>query len=124
MKKYIVVAGRRNFDNYEAAKEYIDFCISKLKHLFTLVFVSGGCKGADKLGKQYALENGYEIMRIPADWKKHGKAAGPKRNMKMAQMADFVICFWDGKSKGTKSMINYTIKSQKPLKIKKISIST
>jgi hypothetical protein len=36
----------------------------------------------------------------------------------MAKIADYVICFWDGKSKGTKAMIHYATQLRKPLKIK------
>ena len=32
-------------------------------------------------------------------------AAGPIRNKEMAQNGDFLVAFWDGKSKGTKNMI-------------------
>lgn len=42
---------------------------------------------------------------FPADWKTHGKAAGPIRNRKMAENADALIAIWDGKSRGTKNMI-------------------
>ena len=120
MIKRIVVAGCRDYDNYEEAKEYIDFCIQNLRKEYTLIFLSGGCKGADALGERYAKENGFKIEYYPADWKKFGKAAGPKRNFEMAKMCDYVICFWDGKSKGTKSMIDFAKKLNKPIKIKKI----
>ena len=63
-------------------------------------------------------KNGYEIEYYPAEWKKYGKRAGPKRNEMMAQSCDYAICFWDGKSKGTKSMIEFARKYNKPLKIK------
>ena len=120
MIKRIVVAGCRNYNNYNEAKEYIDFCISEIKEKYTLIFVSGGCRGADSIGERYAKENGYEIERYPAEWDKYGKAAGPKRNEQMARAADYIICFWDGKSKGTASMINYAKRYNKPIKIKKI----
>ena len=32
--------------------------------------------------------------------------AGPLRNEKMARVADALIAFWDGKSRGTKNMID------------------
>ncbi|WP_197026348.1 hypothetical protein [Polaribacter sp. Hel_I_88] len=44
-------------------------------------------------------------MRFPAEWNKFGKAAGPVRNKEMAIYADALIAFWDGKSRGTKNMI-------------------
>lgn len=120
MIKRIVVAGCRNYNNYNEAKAYIDFCISEIKEKYTLIFVSGGCRGADSIGERYAKENGYEIERYPAEWQKYGKAAGPKRNEQMARAADYIICFWDGKSKGTASMINYAKRYNKPIKIKRI----
>lgn len=42
---------------------------------------------------------------IPADWEAHGKAAGPRRNRKMAEYAAAVIALWDGKSRGTRNML-------------------
>ena len=117
MIKRIVVSGCRNFNEYEKAKKYIDICISNIKTKYELIFVSGGCRGADFLGERYAKENGYKIERYSADWTKFGKCAGPKRNKEMAGAADFVICFWDNKSPGTKSMVEYTKNLNKPLKI-------
>ena len=120
MIKRIVVAGCRDYNNYNEAKKYIDFCISKIKENNTLVFISGGCKGADMLGERYAKENGYKIERYIAQWDKYGKSAGPIRNEKMAEIGDYVICFWDGKSRGTKTMIDYAKEQGKPIKIKKL----
>ena len=120
MTKRIIVAGCRNYTNYEEAKEFIDFCISNIRKEHTLIFLSGGCTGADALGEKYALENGFKLERYPAEWKKYSKAAGPKRNKFMANLSDYVICFWDGKSAGTKSMITVARKFKKHMKIKMI----
>ena len=49
---------------------------------------------------------------------KYGKSAGPKRNEQMAKVADCVICFWDKKSLGTKSMIGFAKEYNKPIRIK------
>ncbi len=117
MIKRVVVAGCRNFNEYEKAKKHINICISNIKTKYELIFLSGGCRGADTLGERYAKENGYKIERHSTDWGKFGKSAGPKRNREMADAADYVICFWDGKSKGTKSMIEFAKKYNKPLKI-------
>lgn len=119
MKK-IVVAGCRHYTNYEEAKKYIDHCISIIKDKYTLIFVSGGCSGADCIGERYARENGYEIEIYPAKWEQYGRYAGPKRNEEMSKIGDYFIIFWDGKSKGTKSMISYATKTCKPIKIKMI----
>ena len=117
MIKKVVIAGCRNFNNYEQAKLYIDNILSDLRKEHTIVIVSGGARGADKLGERYAKENDFEIEFYPADWTTHGKAAGPIRNREMAKIADYVICFWDGKSAGTKSMIDYAKKNGKEIRI-------
>ena len=120
MKKKIVVAGCRDYNNYNEASEYINECIGDIKDGYTLIFISGGCKGADLLGERYAAENGHKVERYAAEWNRYGKAAGPKRNEEMAKIADCVICFWDGKSKGTESMIKLAEKYNKMLFIKEI----
>jgi len=78
--------------------------------------VSGGQKsinkdtlahyGADWIGESWARFWDLPIKTFPADWKTHGRAAGPIRNSQMADYADTLIAFWDGKSRGTKSMID------------------
>lgn len=118
MVKKIVVAGSRRYNNYDEACEFIDLYISRIKNIYKLVFVSGGCTGADMLGERFANENGFAVERIVAEWEKYGKRAGPIRNEKMALAGDYIICFWDGKSRGTKSMIEFAIKLGKPLKVK------
>ncbi len=123
MIKRVVVAGCRDFNDYEQAKNFINMCIDDIRKKYTLVFVSGGCRGADSLGERYATENGFKIEKYPADWKTYGRGAGPKRNKQMAEISDYVICFWDEKSKGTKSMIDYALKYNKTVIIKKIKIS-
>ncbi len=120
MIKRVVIAGCRDYSNYKEAKEYIDYCISNIRKENTIIIVSGGANGADALGELYAKENGFEIERYPADWGKYGRSAGPKRNKQMAENGDYVICFWDGKSRGTKSMIEYAKKYGKPIRIKQI----
>lgn len=68
--------------------------------------MSGTANGADQLSERWAKEFGYLIKYFPANWEKYGKLAGYKRNKQMAEYADALIAFWDGKSKGTKHMID------------------
>ncbi len=77
-------------------------------------------KGADSISERYAKENGFKIEKYYADWKRYGRAAGPIRNKKMAEISDIIICFWDGKSLGTKSKIDYAQRYGKHIMIKKI----
>ncbi len=116
----VVIAGCRDYNNYDEAKGYIDFCLSNVKKDYDIVIVSGCAGGADALGERYALENGFGIEKYPAEWSKYGRSAGPRRNKQMAEISDLVICFWDGESRGTKSMIDYAKILNKPIRIKRI----
>lgn len=118
MVKRVVIAGCRNYNNYNEAKSYIDFCLSNIRKGNNIIIVSGCASGADAIGERYATENNFKVEKYPANWDKYGNSAGPRRNKKMAEICDYVICFWDNKSKGTKSMIDYAIKYNKPIKIK------
>jgi hypothetical protein len=99
----IIIAGSRNFTDYQTLKKC---CDQILQDQTDIEIVSGAhYKGADKLGEQYAKERAYKLTQFPADWKRFGRAAGPKRNEQMANYANALIAFWDGESKGTKHMI-------------------
>lgn len=80
-----------------------------------LKLIHGGASGADALCAKWALANNVPCTAYPADWPKHGKAAGPIRNEQMASAADQVVAFWDGKSKGTKNMIEAARKRKLPV---------
>ena len=71
-----------------------------------VTIVSGTARGADATGEDYADSRAVKVMRFPAEWDVYGKAAGYKRNQQMARYADALVAFWDGKSRGTKHMID------------------
>lgn len=64
--------------------------------------VSGMAHGADKCGEDWARSHNIPVKHFPADWKTHGKAAGPIRNKQMAEYADAVALFPGGR--GTQNM--------------------
>lgn len=78
--------------------------------------VSGRAKGPDTFGEWWALSHGSPIKFFPADWKL-GPKAGFIRNEQMGDYADALIAFWDGKSGGTKHMIDYMMKLGKPIRV-------
>ena len=57
MIKRIIVAGSRNYHNYQEAESYINFCICRIRKEYNLVFVSGGCRGADALGERWDYQS-------------------------------------------------------------------
>ena len=105
----LAIVGSRDFNDYELLKKTLE----PIKKNVTLV-VSGGAKGADSLGERYAKENNIKCEQFPAEWDKYGKSAGYRRNKQMADIANALIVFWDGESRGTKHMID--IAKEKDLK--------
>ena len=99
----VIIAGGRDFSDYERLSERALHLLSAQDQV---TIVCGEARGADSLGKRLAYEKGWKGLSFPADWDKHGKVAGYKRNDEMARNADALIAFWDGKSRGTKHMID------------------
>jgi len=110
----VIVAGTRTFKDYELLRSKLD---EFLKDIEDIEIVSGSARGADALGERYAKEKGYKITRFPADWNRFGKSAGYIRNKEMAKYSTNCIVFWDGKSKGTKHMIDLAKKHELKLKV-------
>lgn len=110
----VIIAGGREFSDYD---KLCVSCDKILSNQTEIEIVSGTARGADKLGEKYANERGYPIKQFPADWNLFGKSAGYKRNAQMADYADALIVFWDGKSKGTKHMIDLAKKVGLNIKI-------
>lgn len=110
----VIIAGSRSFNDYSFLCLKCDKALSSQTEI---EIVSGTANGADKLGEKYAEEKKYPIKRFPADWDKYGKSAGYKRNEEMAKYADALICFFDGKSKGSQSMINLATKYKLKTKV-------
>ncbi len=105
----VIIAGSRDFNNYEKMAEKCDHILSQYlaNPLFEVIIISGTARGADRLGEKYAKERQLKVWRFPADWNKHGKAAGYIRNREMAQVADALIAFRQAGAvnKGTDNMI-------------------
>lgn len=105
--KKVIIAGSRSLNDYL----WMDHWLYKITQDGQIKFevVSGMAKGIDSMAVEWAKRNGYSWKEFPADWSL-GKGAGYIRNKQMAEYADLLIAFWDGKSKGTLNMIN-TMKS-------------
>ena len=109
----VIIAGSRDFSDYELLKKSAIEIITKKTMLPDLTrIISGGARGADTLGERFANEMGLEISRFIPDWDGLGKRAGYVRNAEMAKFAveddndGMLIAFWDGQSRGTKHMID------------------
>lgn len=105
----IVIAGSRKFSNQATLDTEVDKFIDQYVDT-EIQIISGGAKGADKMGEIYAKKRGYDLKIFPTKWDLFGKKAGYLRNEEMAKNADAVIAFWDGNSPGTKHIIRYAEK--------------
>lgn len=83
----------------------------------TSEIVSGGAKGVDTCAKEYAISNGIKYTEFLPKYEKFGKSAPLKRNLEIIDYADMVIAFWNGRSRGTKFVIDNCIKSGKKIKV-------
>lgn len=111
------MAGTRTFSDRDLLYSKLDFYLQGKPALI----ISGGAKGADELGEEYARDRGLHVKLYLADWKQYGIAAGPMRNEEMAKAATHCVVFWDGKSKGTGSMIKLAEKYNLNLRIVRYS---
>lgn len=101
----IIVAGSRDFDNFNfLAAKLSDYTFG----MPSFEIVSGGARGADTLGEEWAKAHNVHYEVFKPDWNPRGyfdRTAGFKRNIQMAEYATDLVAFWDGESRGTRHMI-------------------
>ena len=103
----VIIAGSRDIDGQDAYLELMRAVNQALKDwgMRSLTeIVTGGARGVDAMGKQFAREFDIAHREFPADWYTFGKSAGYKRNVQMGEYADALILLWDGRSKGSAMM--------------------
>ncbi len=88
--------------------EYIDGATS---------IISGGAIGVDQCAKKYATQHSLPLTEILPNYDKFKRGAPIVRNKEIVDHADYVIAFWDKKSRGTKMVIDYAIKKSKKIKV-------
>ena len=122
----VIVAGGRKFNDYDALKRVLDEWkkSKRFKDGDKVTIVCGCADGADDLGRKCGFENKLEVKEYPANWNLLGKAAGILRNKEMAKFASeseskdgILFAFWNGKSRGTKNMIDTAIQYGLPVTI-------
>lgn len=111
----VLVCGDRNWDDYDTIRR-------ELKKLPKgSVIIHGGCRGADKIAGEVAMELGFKVIAFPAEWDKYGKSAETIRNAKMLEeiRPDVVLTFHDDleRSKGTKDIAYRAAKEQIMVKV-------
>lgn len=79
--------------------------------------VSGGARGIDTNAREYAQSRGIPYTEFRPDYQRYGRAAPLKRNLQIIDYADYVVAIWDGKSKGTKHVIESCKKRNKKVHV-------
>lgn len=103
----LIIAGSRSIKDYKIVKQgFIDSGLNPTE------IVSGCANGVDRLGEHLAKELNIPCALFPANWEDLGKRAGYVRNVEMARYADGLLAFWNGRSPGTKHMIDIAKKEQ------------
>jgi hypothetical protein len=96
----VIIAGTRRIRSYGT----VERAVIASGYDVTEV-VCGGAIGVDLLGKKWAKINKVRVKTFLPNWDKYGERAGFIRNRKVAKYSDALIAVWDGKSGGTKDMI-------------------
>ena len=104
----LLIVGSRNITNVDLEK-YVPKGAS--------IIISGGAKGVDTLAESYADKKGLSKLIMRPKYNLYGKGAPLKRNLEMVEIADQILVFWDGKSKGTKFTIDTAKKLDKSLTV-------
>ena len=97
----LLIAGSREFADLELVKDYV-----KRLPLDTIL-INGRARGVDNVARNQAMFQQLVVLDRPANWEKYGKSAGIIRNHEMVDEADEVVVFWNGKSNGTRDVIEY-----------------
>lgn len=108
----LAIVGGRDFDDWEK------FCMNLEDIEGVDLVISGECPtGSDRFAKAWAEMKGIEYVGFIANWDKHGKAAGPIRTEVVVKACDRIVLYWDGRSPGTKSALDFAKKHRKRYRI-------
>jgi hypothetical protein len=109
--KRIAVVGSREYPDMKAVRQFV------WEQERDTVIVSGGARGVDDEAVKEARRLGMPYEVHLADWATFGRRAGIVRNKAIVDAADEVVAFWDGKSRGTQSTMNFARAAGKPLRV-------
>lgn len=114
----LLVSGSRSLYAFDVIKDFIiETLMPKYKDI---IIIEGGAKGIDIAARNVAKDLDIDNLTIPAIWEVNGvknKRAGFERNSVMLDLADGVLCVWDGVSSGTRDMMKKAREANLPLKV-------
>lgn len=105
----ILVTGSRNWTDRDTIRRALGKALGEYTTIGTPVLVHGNARGADRIAEDAWMEladhvpGGLRVERFEADWRQHGRAAGPNRNAAMVATRPAVcLAFPLGESRGTR----------------------
>lgn len=104
----VAIIGSRSIKNIDISS-YIPRNITEV--------ISGGAIGIDSLAEAYADKMNIPKQIIKPEYDEYGKVAPLKRNKIIADKSDVIVAIWDGKSRGTRHVIDYAHKTGKSVKV-------
>ena len=107
----VIIAGSRDITDTELVRREMN---NLWREIGAFEVVVGGARGVDSVAERVASAAGITTHLFPADWDRYGKSAGYRRNVQMAEFADYALIIWDGKSRGSKHMMDIMRKHGKP----------
>lgn len=112
MGKRVLVCGGRGYADRDFLAEVLDriHAVDPIEAI-----IHGNANGADSLAGWWADLRGVKNIPHPADWKKHGKAAGPIRNQEMIDISEPTVVLAFPGGRGTADMIRRARKAGVPV---------
>ncbi len=105
----LLISGSREYPKLDLVKEYVNNLPQDT------ILLNGRAHGVDNVARNTALFRDLIVHDYLAEWKKYGKSAGFIRNHIMVNLADLIVCFWDGESHGTQDVIDFSLSINKPI---------
>jgi len=112
----LAVVGSRSINDEGVIFRQLDSLLSFNSDIELVV--TGGAKGVETIAAGWEKLNSIEVKVIRPDYSSHPPRIAPLiRNREIVNCSDYIIAIWDGKSRGTKYVINYAKKVGKIVKI-------
>jgi hypothetical protein len=102
MAERLLVTGGKDYADAERMAAYLE-AIQSSRGIALLIH--GGNRGADALADAWARAHGVPVQSCPADWKAHGKGAGPMRDTVMLVDHDPTLVLTFPGDRGTANLI-------------------
>ena len=102
MSKRVLVCGGRDFSDRWLLTQTLDAYHARVG---IATIIHGAARGADSLAAKWGEGIGVGLEPYPADWAKHGRSAGPKRNEQMLREGKPDVCIAFPGGRGTADMV-------------------